>query len=188
MKQVWVLALSLALLLCGCAPTAREPDQLSLVRVLGVAGSGPVELTAVCGMDQREETPIRGSCGGDSFAAALEGVPWSASRELSLTAVSYLVVGADVDLADVLKRVLEDEELGATATVWLAQGDAAQTLEGCEDPEGDLTLLTHRGTQAPTVVQALAELTTRGQVELPQVEVRQGRLVETGPTTWGESG
>ena len=54
MKQVWVLALSLALLLCGCAPTAREPDQLSLVRVLGVAGSGPVELTAVCGMDQRE--------------------------------------------------------------------------------------------------------------------------------------
>ena len=71
MKQVWVLALSLALLLCGCAPTAREPDQLSLVRVLGVAGSGPVELTAVCGMDQREETPIRGSCGGDSFAGGL---------------------------------------------------------------------------------------------------------------------
>ena len=35
---MWMLALSLALVLCGCAPTAREPDQLALVRVLGVAG------------------------------------------------------------------------------------------------------------------------------------------------------
>ena len=46
MKRMWMLALSLALVLCGCAPTAREPDQLALVRVLGVAGAGPVELTA----------------------------------------------------------------------------------------------------------------------------------------------
>src|SRR5699024_10956811 len=51
LKRMWMLALSLALVLCGCAPTAREPDQLALVRVLGVAGSGPVELTAVCGLD-----------------------------------------------------------------------------------------------------------------------------------------
>lgn len=186
MKRMWMLALSLALVLCGCAPTAREPDQLALVRVLGVQGEGPVQLTAVCGMDKTDQTPIRGSCGGDSFAAALAAVPWSAWQELSLTSVSYLVVGTDVDLAQVLEQVLKDEELGATATVWLAKGEVAAVLGGCEDPEADLTLLTHQGVEAPTVVQALAELTTRGQVELPLVEEQGGRLVQTSRRTWGE--
>lgn len=186
MKRSWVLALSLSLVLCGCAPTAREPDQLALVRVLGVEGRSPVELTAVCGMDKTEEGPIRGRCGGDSFAVALEGVPWSASQELSLTSVSYLIVSTDVDLAQVLEQVLEDEELGATATVWVAQGNLSQLLEECEDPEGDLTLLTHQGVKAPTVVQALAELTTRGQAKLPVVGEQGGRLTRNGQWTWEE--
>ena len=111
MKRIWMLALPLALLLCGCAPTAREPDQLALVRVLGVEGDGPVELTAVCGMDNEDQQPIRGTIVGDHFSTALEAVPWSASRELFLTSVSYFVIGEDVRLEKVLKQVLEDEEL-----------------------------------------------------------------------------
>lgn len=186
MKRMWMLALTLPLVLCGCAPTAREPDQLALVRVLGVEGNSPVELTAVCGMDKTDQTPIRGRCGGDTFAVALEGVPWSAFQELSLTSVSYLMVDTQVDLAQVLEQVLEDEELGATATVWLAQGDLSRMLEGCDDPEGDLTLLTHQGVQAPTVVEVLAALTTRGRAELPQVEQRGGQLVQAGRWTWEE--
>lgn len=186
MKHSWTLALALALLLCGCAPTAREPDQLALVRVLGVEGRSPVELTAVCGIDQTEQTPIRGRCGGDSFAVALEGVPWAASQELSLTSVSYLIVGTDVNLAQVLEQVLEDEELGASATVWVARGNISRLLEGCDDPERDLTLLTHQGVKAPTVVQTLAELTTRGRAELPVVGEQGGRLTPNGQWTWEE--
>ena len=33
---MWMLALSLALVLCGCAPPAREPDQLGGGRVFQV--------------------------------------------------------------------------------------------------------------------------------------------------------
>ena len=43
------LALLALLVLTGCAPTAREPDRLALVRVLGVDGGGPVALAGVCG-------------------------------------------------------------------------------------------------------------------------------------------
>lgn len=183
---MWVLALALPVLLCGCAPTAREPDQLALVRVLGVQGRESVELTAVCGMDDQDQQPIRGRVQGDDFPAALEAVPWSGEKELSLTSVSYLVVGEDVALEEVLRQVLEDEELGASATVWMAQGKVSAMLDGCDDPETDLTLLTHQGVEAPTVVEVLAALTTRGRVELPQVEQRGGQLVQAGRWTWEE--
>ena len=186
MKRMWILALPLALLLCGCAPTAREPDQLALVRVLGVEGSGPVALTAVCGKDKTQDTPIRGAGEGEDFSAALETVPWSGEKELSLTSVSYLVVREDVSLEEMLEQVLEDEELGASATVWVTRGDVSQLLEGCDDPEGDLTLLTNQGVKAPTVVEVWAALTTRGCVELPQVEEKGGRLEQAGRQTWEE--
>lgn len=183
---MWVLALALSALLCGCAPTAREPDQLALVRVLGVQGREPVELTAVCGMDDQDQQPIRGTVQGDDFPSALEAVPWSGEKELSLTSVSYLIVGEDVALEDVLRQVLEDEELGASATVWMARGKVSGMLDRCDDPETDLTLLTHQGVEAPTVVEVLAALTTYGRVELPQVEQHGGQLVQAGRWTWEE--
>ena len=49
MKRAVILALGAAVVLSGCAPSAREPDNLALVRVLGVDGAGPVTLTGVCG-------------------------------------------------------------------------------------------------------------------------------------------
>lgn len=183
---MWVLALALPALLCGCAPTAREPDQLALVRVLGVQGGEPVELTAVCGMDDRDQQPIRGTVQGDDFPSALEAVPWSGEKELSLTAVSYLLVGEDVALEDMLRQVLEDEELGASATVWMATGAVSRLLDGCDDPEADLTLLTNQGVTAPTVVEVWAALTTQGRVDLPVVEENGGRLQQVGRWTWEE--
>lgn len=183
---MWMLALCLCLALCGCAPTAREPDQLALVRVLGVAGEGPVEVTAVCGLDDGADAPLRGSCEGADLSAALEEAPWSARQELALTSVSYLVVGADVDLHQVLTQVLGDEELGATATVWVSMDAVGETLDGCEDPAGDLTLWTNQGVKAPTVAAALATLTTQGKVELPCVGARGGRLEQTGWCKWEE--
>ena len=38
MKRAVILALGAAVVLSGCAPSAREPDNLALVRVLGVDG------------------------------------------------------------------------------------------------------------------------------------------------------
>ncbi len=172
------------LLLCGCSPTAREPDQLALVRVLGVDGEQPVILTAVCGGADQGDIR-RGTAEGADFPAARRQIPWSGEgEELSLTGVSYLLVGPEADLSAVLLAVLEDAELGATATVWVAEDGGAALLGGCEDPAADLELLTLQGIRAPTVAQAVAALSTDGAVSLPCLGERDGRLEERGMVQW----
>lgn len=158
--------LALAVLVVGWRPAPKEPEGLALVRVLGVDGPGPLALTAVCGGDGQED-PGRGWCVGADFEWALEALPWSGEEELSLTSVSYLIVGRDVKLQEVLLAVLRNEELGASATVWLAEEGAAALLSECEDPASGLDLLTRQGIEAPTVVEALAKLEGGETLTLP---------------------
>jgi len=178
------LALSLMfLLLTGCASVAREPDNLTLVRVLGIDGSGPVVFTAVSGKDQSGVS--RGNAQGEDFKEARKNIPWSGSgTELSVTGVSYLILGENADLYAVLMGVMEDTDLGASATVWTAQGSAAELLKNCDDPASDLQLLTLKGTAAPTVAQALSALTTDGGVTLPCLGEKDGRIEERGTVLW----
>lgn len=172
------------LLLCGCAPAAREPDNLALVRVLGVDGAGPVTLTAVCGSGGQQKVK-RGTVSAAGFSAARQQLPWSGKgEELSLTGVSYLLVGPDVDLEAVLSAILEDADLGATATVWLVRDGAGQVLDGCDDPAADLELLTLQGVRAPTVARAVAALSTGRAVTLPCLGARNGRVEERGTMEW----
>ncbi|MGN0986123.1 MAG: hypothetical protein ACI4OU_06460 [Candidatus Enterenecus sp.] len=175
------------LLLSGCAPNAREPADLALVRVLGVDGAGPVTLTAVCGGSDQEAF-CRGACAGGSFQEAKRALPWSGREELSLTSVSYLLVGPDADLYAVAIAILNDPELGGSATVWLAPEGAAALLDGCDDPASGLELLTGAGAAAPTVAQAAAALAAEGQVTLPRVAGRDGQVVEQGETVWKRNG
>lgn len=183
MKRL-TLALIPLLLLCSCAPVAREPDNLALVRVLGVDGSGPVTLTAVCGGTD-EKKISRGIAAGADFLEARRQLPWSGEGvELSLTGVSYLLVGPEADLQAVLFAVLEDADLGATATVWLAEDGAAKLLDAGDDPAADLELLALQGVRAPTVAQAVAALSTEGSVSLPCLVERDGRLEERGMMGW----
>ena len=76
MKKWVLLGVCALLLLAGWRPVPREPEGLALVRVLGVDGSGPVELTAVCGGEDQKE-PDRGRSAGADFGGALEILPWS---------------------------------------------------------------------------------------------------------------
>ena len=162
MRKWLLLAVALAVLLAGWRPAPKEPEGLGLVRVLGVDGAGSVTLTAVCGGDD-QGNQSRGRHTGENFNKALEGLPWSGEEELSLTSVSYIIVGRDVALREILLAVLRNEELGASATVWLAEEGAAALLDGCRDPASGLDLLKRRGIEAPTVVEALAAL-ERGEV------------------------
>lgn len=157
MKKWLVLAVGLAVLLAGWRPAPKEPEGLGLVRVLGVDGQGPVTLTAVCGGDDQGNQG-RGRYTGKDFAQALAGLPWSGQEELSLTSVSYIIVGRDVELREILLAVLRNEELGASATIWLAENGAAALLDGCRDPASGLDLLKRRGIEAPTAVEALVAL------------------------------
>jgi len=172
-----LLALGLAVLAAGWRPAPQEPDGMALVRVLGVDGSGPLALTAVCGGED-QEAPDRGWCVGDSFERALEGLPWSGEKKLSLTSVSYIVVGRDVALREVLLAALRNEELGASATVWLAEEGAAAMLSQCEDPASGLDLLTRQGVEAPTVVEALAKLEAGETLTLPLLAGDRPTLID----------
>lgn len=166
MKKLALTALALAVLLAGGRPAPKEPEGMALVRVLGVDGSGPVTLTAVCGGEDQED-PARGGCAGETLQSALGELPWCGEEELSLTSVSYLIVGRDVDLRDTLLTVLRNEELGASITVWLAEEGAAAMLSRCQDPASALDLLDRRGTGAPTVVDTLARLERGEELCLP---------------------
>lgn len=183
MRAKLVLLFGTVFLLAGCSPVAREPDDLALVRVLGVDGSGPVALSAVCGRTGNDVT--RGSAGANTAEEGLALLPWSGEGiELTLTGVSFLVVGPDVDLYALLLTVLEDEELGAAVSVWMAPEGAGMLLEACDDPAANLELLTLRGVSAPTAAQAAARLNAYGRIDLPQLKAANGRLTERGMGIW----
>ena len=172
------------LLLTGCR--GREPDELALVRVLGVDGRGPVTLTAVCGGDDQGDGS-RGTSAGADFLSALDALPWASEEsqeELALTSVSYLIVGRDADLETVLLAVLRDQELAGLSTVWLADEGAAALLGNCEDPAAALALLARQGVKAPTAARALASLYHDGQVELPVLDVGQNGMEYRGVESW----
>lgn len=176
------LALLALLVLTGCAPTAREPDRLALVRVLGVDGGGPVALAGVCG-GEGEDAP-RGAAEGESFSVALDRLPWSGQRELAVTSVTWLIAGPDTDLEALLLDLLREPELGAAITVWLAPDGAAAVLERCGDPVSDLELLVDEGIAAPTAAQAAAALAEGEGIRLPCVAEENGQLVPRGEALW----
>jgi hypothetical protein len=57
-------------------------------------------------------------------------------------------------------------------------------LAQCSDPAARLEVITEQGTDAPTVVSALAALRLEGRVELPVLTCEDGRLETGGQQTW----
>ena len=183
----WLLAgVALVVLLTGWHPVPKEPEGLALIRVLGVDGAGPVTLTAVCGGEDQESNQSRGQCTGADFETVLEEVRWSGEEELSLTSVTYIIVGREVELESVLLAALRNEELGANATVWLGPDGAAELLGRCEDPATALELLERQGFEAPTVVEALAALCRGDELRLPLLTAGEDGLELTNWVEWRE--
>ena len=179
----WLLAgVALAVLLTGWHPVPKEPEGLALVRVLGVDGTGPVTLTAVCGGEDQESNHSRGQCVGADFEQALVEVRWSGEDELSLSSVTYIIVGRDVEPESVLLAALRNEELGANATVWLAESGAGSLLGSCEDPASALELLERQGVEGPTVVEALAALYRGNGLCLPLLTAGEDGLRSAEPS------
>ena len=181
----WLLAgIALVVLLAGWHPVLKEPEGLALIRVLGVDGAGPVTLTAVCGGEDQEGNRSRGQCTGEDFEEALKELPWSGEEELSLTSVTYIIIGREVEPEGVLLAALRNEKLGASATVWLAENVAAELLGSCEDPASALELLERQGVDGPTVVEALAALYRGDELCLPLLMTREGGLMLIDWVEW----
>ena len=83
-----------------------------------------------------------------------------------------------MELRDVLLAVLRNEELGASATVWLAEEGAAALLSRCDDPASGLDLLTRQEMEVPTVVEALARLEAGETLCLPLLTGEKPVLID----------
>lgn len=159
-------------LLSGCAG-GRELETTLLVRAVGAdrtAGGGLI-LTAV---GKTDEDPVRGM--GEDWSAAVEALATAGERYVTCTHMTELVIGAGVDVEQLLEEAVEHWETGYLATVWLADGAAGELLAdgGAADR---LDALREAGeVEAVNVLDALVELKREGEVDLPLLTARDGAI------------
>lgn len=178
MKRGAALALGLAMgmLLCGCG---RELSHVKLIRVIGVdEAEGELRLVAVDGDEEPEVTLAQ----GEELSQAVEKLKGAGKERLELTHVTAVVLGQVEDPAELLWQQVKHRKSGYGATLWLAANGSAQaTLEGADSPAERLRSLEENGNvAAPSLMDALRELTERGEVRLPEVEVREGEIQVVG--------
>ena len=169
------VSLLLLVLLTGCG--GQELSNVSLVRTLGVDGAGAVIVTAVAGTEG--ERAVFSAAGADIIDAqeALETV---GSERLAVTHVGQIVLGEGATA-----RALWDEALhrdsGYGATVWRVEaGTAYSLLNRADDPAGRLKHLEESGAGAPSLLEAVSDLTARGRVGVPLIGVRDGSIEVVG--------
>lgn len=168
---LWGLALMG--LLSGCG--GRELANVTLIQTVAVDGPGPVTLTAV-GDGELYRLAAEDAAAGQEGLAAL-GV-----RRLETTHIQQLVLGPDVDVAECLWQEATHRESGYGATVWRHRGGpAGDLLETAPDlPQRLVSLEENGGVDAPTVLEALSDLTCRGRTRLPVLAVEGDQVLVTG--------
>ena len=171
MKKTILLAAGLTLLLTGCA--GHELSNVSLVRVLGIDGGGPVTVTAVAGAE--DERAIF-CCAGEDVPAAQAVLATLGSERLAVTHMGQVVLGEDVSVQCLWDEVVQRES-GYGATVWLAEeGTACDLLADANDPAGRLKHLEESGVAAPTLLEAVSALVREGEVTAPVLGLRDREL------------
>lgn len=171
MKKAVILALGLVFVLTGCGGT--ELSNVSLVRTLGIDGTGPVTVTAVAG---EEDEGGLFHCAGEDVWEAQERLATLGSARLAVTHVGQVVLGADASAQCLWDEVVHRDS-GYGATVWLTEGGTAYgLLSGADDPAGRLKHLEESGVAAPTLLEAVSALARDGQVTAPVLGLRGGEL------------
>lgn len=161
--NISLTGLMLLCLLSACG--GQELTNVTLVQTVAVDGTGPVTVTAagdgetyrVCAIDA---------------AVAQEALKGLGTQRLETTHIQQLVLGPEVDVADCLRREVTHRKSGYGATVWRSgKGQAGELLAAADDLPARLTSLEENaGVEAPTVLEALSDLTCRGRTQLPVLE------------------
>lgn len=181
-----VIAVLLLLLLTGCEmlPFARELESTMLVQVLGVDWTRE-SVTLIGAADSGQGSGGSASvlsASGESLEQAKQALKGKGEEYVSLTHVTQLVLGAETDLATVLKAALEEPALGQSATVWLAEEGSARDL--MEDVGGGARRLSsielNSGVQPVTVLQSMMRLKEDGWVEVPLIKKDADTLAPAG--------
>ena len=162
-----------------------------LVQVLGVDWTREgVTLTGAAdsGRGSGEGSTLVLSASGETLDQAKQALKGKGEEYVSLTHVAQLVLGAETDLATVLKAALEEPALGQSATVWLAEEGSARTL--MESVGGGARRLSsielNSGVQPVTVLQSMMRLEEDGWVEIPLIKKDADTLTPAGTRVIGE--
>ncbi len=176
MKKLIIVSLLLAATLTSCG--GRELSNVTLIQTIAVDGPGPVTLTAL----GDEEEPTVYETQGNDVLQAQEGLRALGTTRLEVTHVSQLVLGPDVDVAQVLWQELAHRKSGYGATVWLAgESPAGELLAGASQPCQRLKALEENGgVAAPTLLSALSALSREGEVSLPVLALEGEELQAVG--------
>lgn len=176
-----VLTAACLFLLSSCTSAnaaGREPEDTVLVQVVGVDVDGRGIVVTAAGRDG-EETAVVSASGG-SLEEAFASLPTAGDRYLSLTNVTQVLVGDGVDLAAVLRYVLDDPDMSYMARVWAA-GYAGGVMEELREQGLDrFQLLEEGGAETVTVKAALAELLEGDQTALPSLSMGSTGLEVVG--------
>lgn len=179
MKRIFA-CLPLLLLLSGCEamPYPRELENTLLMRMLGVDQTRESVVVTAADIPENggEETLL--SATGKDLEESCRKLKESGEEYVALTHVTQIVVGVDSDLRTVLEAVLEQRELGQSATVWRAEETAKGLMEQAGGGAKRLTSmeLNRPELESLTVLEAMAELEQTGEVVLPGLGVREGVL------------
>ncbi len=168
-------------LLCACG--GRELTNVTLIQTLAVDGAGPVTVTAA-----GEGETYRLSAA--DAAVAQEELKGLGTQRLETTHIQQIVLGPEVDVEDCLRREVIHRESGYGATVWRSGGgQAGELLAAASDLPARLTSLEENaGVEAPTVLEALSDLTCRGRTQLPVLEAEGDEVRVIGYETVEVSG
>lgn len=160
-------------LLSACG--GRELTRVTLVQTIAVDGPGPVTVTAV------EDGETYRLSAADA-AVAQEELKALGAQRLATTHIQQLVLGPEVDVEECLRQEVAHRESGYGATVWRsAQGPAGALLEAADDLSARLASLEENGgVAAPTVLEALSDLTCRGRTRLPVLAAEGDEVRVTG--------
>ena len=179
MKRMAVCCLA-CLLLCGCGalPYPRELENTLLMRVLGVDQSWDEVVVTAANIPEKGEEKISLTAKGKDLEESCQRLKETGEEYVALTHVTQIVIGEDSDLQAVLQAVLEQKEVGQTATVWRCEGTAWETMEKTGGGAKRLTSLelNQSGLKTVTVLEALAQLEETGEVALPELTVKDGAL------------
>lgn len=177
---------------CGGLPEAREPEDTELMRVLGVDYTDQgVTLTAASGTQGLEnKEPVVLSVSGATTEDAITALGGAGEGYASLVYVTQIILGADTPAEKVLSDAIEEKQMGQTATVWVTASGTAQAL--IEKTKGGVDRLAsievNTDVRKLTVLEALAELCEKREIQIPQLTVENDKLMTKDYATVREGG
>lgn len=176
-----ILLAAACLLLSGCTSAqaaGREPEDTVLAQVIGMDVDGRGIVVTAAGQDGEETAVV--SASGETMEEAFTALPTAGEKYVSLTSVSHILLGDGIDVAALLRYVVEDPDMSYTARVW-AGGFAGGVMEDLRETGLErFRTLEQSGVETITVKTALAELLSQRKTEIPALSVPDGELEVVG--------